>query len=471
MLVLCAVSLIGIAAVVALVLQFRIRLGNDWQQYAALDRFTPPGRHSSIIIFAPHCDDETLGCGGLIEIARSNKARVRVVVLTNGDSFRLAVGRAYRTIRVTPQKCIEFAYRRQVETREALAVLGLRASDVVFLGYPDRGLARLWDTNWDYTNLYFSRATQSDHSPYGDSPTPDAAYCGQSLIQDIQAVLEQDNPTDIWVPHPLDNHPDHYATYCFVLAALEQLAAHGWTNAGKLKVHTYLVHRGDWPAPRGNRPDEQLAPPAALTVSGTKWRTLDLPDDVVRDKLKAIRCYRSQMAIEPQFLMSFARANEIVGDLPIRKVVRVSGGRIRIDGDPADWSGIPPCVIDPVNDYVVANVSKGGDVRGIYLCADQKRLYVRVDCVRRLSKRTAYILGFRGIGRLGVSDHCSLTFRVPDKCTYPSADVASRDNVLEMSLPRSEFSFADQIFVQVTTKLGRLTVDNTGWRAVQFSRP
>lgn len=467
---LCFAAGIGTAAVVALVLQFRIRLSNDWQQYAELDRVEPPTSKASVVVFAPHCDDETLGCGGVLALAVRNKARVRVVLITNGDGYRLAVSREYKTIRVTPSKCIEFAYHRQAETLKALSVLGVPASRVTFLGYPDRGLARLWNTHWDSSDPYFSKATGTDHSPYRNSFTPDAAYCGQSLIQDIQTILEQSAPTDVWVPHPLDNHSDHYATYCFVSAALEQLGSKDWRPGRKLRVHTYLVHRGDWPTPRGNRPGEHLVPPCALAGSSTKWSALELPQDIVEKKQQAIKCYRSQLAIEPAFLMSFARLNDLIGNIPLRKVVRVPNGTISVDGSPMDWAGITPCVIDPVKDYVMANVNKGGDVRSIYLCADQQRLFIRVDCVGKLSKATSYALGFRGIGRLGVSDRCTVTFRPPGRCTHPTAAAACRGNVMEMSLPRSEFSFADRIFVQVTTKIARLTVDNTGWQAVQFSR-
>src|SRR3989337_2566047 len=40
-----------------------------------------------ILIIAPHCDDETLGCGGVIAEAVRLGVKVKVVMLTNGDGF------------------------------------------------------------------------------------------------------------------------------------------------------------------------------------------------------------------------------------------------------------------------------------------------------------------------------------------------------------------------------------------------
>ncbi len=43
--------------------------------------------HLNILVFAPHPDDEVLGCGGVISQALKQEKRVGVVVLTNGDGF------------------------------------------------------------------------------------------------------------------------------------------------------------------------------------------------------------------------------------------------------------------------------------------------------------------------------------------------------------------------------------------------
>ncbi len=115
---------------------------------------------------------------------------------------------------------------------------------------------------WGREKLYRSRTTDSEYSPYTNSFTTHAPYCGESLMDDIEEILRRVRPTDVYLPHPDDNHPDHYATYCFVSAALQQLDSEGESFARKIREHTYLVHRGDWPTPTGNHPRVRRFPTA-----------------------------------------------------------------------------------------------------------------------------------------------------------------------------------------------------------------
>jgi len=459
---------IAVAVIAALAIEYRIHLANEWQQHVPLPAAPVHKRGDRVIVFAPHSDDETLGCGGMLAESVANGADVRVVLVTNGDGFRMAVGRAYNTLHVTPQRCIEFAYRRQRETLSALDTLGVREKQVTFLGYPDRGIDQLWSKYWSPDKLFVSRATHADHSPYANSFTRRASYCGESLLSDIERVIKAGKPTDVYVPHPCDNHPDHYATYCFVAAAIEQLRAEG--DAKNMKVHTYLVHRGDWPTPKGDHPEELLVPPYALAQAGTKWYSLALSPDVAERKRRAIKDYITQMALERGFMMSFARGNELFGDVPIRQVVSVEPSAITIDGDPDDWSGIPPAIVDAVDDYVMAGLNRGGDVRTVYLACDAKFLYVRVDCVRHLSKRIAYSVNFRGLGAAGANDRYSVTIRLKSRAIPAGTIWAARNNILEIAIPLGKLNFDRDLFAQVQTKLMNLTVDNTGWQEVEFGK-
>ena len=458
----------GIAA--ALVIQFRIRVANDWQQYAPIPTARVPAKGDSIIVFAPHCDDETLGCGGMLAVARANGARVRVVLVTNGDGFRIGAAQAFRTVRVTPSICVEYARHRQKETLSALRVLGIPAADVMFLGYPDRGIAALWNDYFASDRLYLSHATATDHSPYPNSYTPRAPYCGESLIKDIAQIIRSERPTDIYLPHPSDNHSDHYATYCFVTAAAAQLDFEHRSPPGGIRMHTYLVHRGDWPVPRGDHPNEPLAPPHALARGDTKWYTLPLDEDVAEAKRRAIKCYKSQTAIEKGFLTSFARRNELFGSLPVRTVVSAQDGTHKVDGRTDDWRGVPPVVVDAVGDYVVAGVTRGGDVRSIYACRDSRRLYLRIDCVGRLSKRITYAVNLRQLSGDNSDRRFSIYFK-PPKARVPASTLwAYKDNVLELALPPKRFEQDATLFIQVLTRLGGVTVDNTGWHQISSRR-
>ena len=81
-----------------------------------------------ILILAPHPDDESLGCGGLIaEACRVGWPPV-VAILTDGS-------RSHPNSRAYPAERLR-ALREQ-ETQEAMAELGLPPERLAFLGYAD----------------------------------------------------------------------------------------------------------------------------------------------------------------------------------------------------------------------------------------------------------------------------------------------------------------------------------------------
>ena len=81
-----------------------------------------------LLVLAPHPDDETLGCGGLIAIACATGQDVFVLVLTDGT------GSHPRSAAYPASKLADL---RQQESRRAAAALGLHADRVAFLGLPD----------------------------------------------------------------------------------------------------------------------------------------------------------------------------------------------------------------------------------------------------------------------------------------------------------------------------------------------
>src|SRR5215475_14334378 len=56
-------------------------------------------RTDSIVVFAPHPDDEVIGCAGIIMQALARGARVKVVAITSGDGFpAAAAGVAHKAV-------------------------------------------------------------------------------------------------------------------------------------------------------------------------------------------------------------------------------------------------------------------------------------------------------------------------------------------------------------------------------------
>jgi LmbE family N-acetylglucosaminyl deacetylase len=123
----------------------------------------------TVLVFAPHQDDEVLGCGGVMARHVRNGDSVHVVVVTRGvpDLF--------------PPELIE---RTRGELRTALSLLGV--TEARFLEFP---------------------APRLDTIPRGE-----LAEALQKAIYDIKAEV-------VYVPHRGDIHHDHQAVFEAALVA------------------------------------------------------------------------------------------------------------------------------------------------------------------------------------------------------------------------------------------------------------
>ncbi len=264
-----------------------------------------------ILVIAPHPDDELLSTGGVIQQHLESGHKVKVALMTNGDGQRLGPF-------LPNGHFIKLGIRRQHESIAALKHIGLPAENIYFLGYPDRGLAKLWNDYWGYEKLFKSKYTGRDRSPYKNSFTISAPYCGLAVFHDLQTIIKKERPDLIYLPHPSDVHSDHWATYVFTLCALEQLKAEdaAFKHLDERSLLTYLVHLGRWPWPNGLQLEQQLAVPRSLGANNTRWLTVTLTPQQTRKKYEAILKYRSQTKFIKEHLVSFARRNEVFGIVP-----------------------------------------------------------------------------------------------------------------------------------------------------------
>jgi LmbE family N-acetylglucosaminyl deacetylase len=447
---------------------------NGALQALPLPRLPGPTAGESVLVFAPHCDDETLGAGGFIREAVRAGARVRVIFLTNGDGFPLAVSKQYLKLRPSRNSYLRFAYHRQTETIAALAELGVPPEQVTFLGYPDGGLAPMWNRFWRPDTLYRSRFTGCTRVPYRNAFRSGAPYCGSAVLADLQALLRRERPTQIVVPHPGDDHPDHWATYCYVLAALRAIRLQGATGpepgwGADPRVQTYLVHRGDWPVPQGLRPEARLVPPAALMGLDTRWAAFPLAPADREAKQRALLRYRSQMAVMRRFLESFVRNDELFGTMPPATIALTSDSGNLTSHPLLPGEQLSPVILDSAEDTLMRDLNGGADLVAMAAATDGQSLLVRLTTRARLSPRVRYRLRLHplGHGPDEVGEPITLTFQ-RGRCDRDDIRCDYRGKDLQAVVPLSALGYPRELILGADTELARVVVDHVCWRDLRL---
>jgi N-acetylglucosamine malate deacetylase 1 len=136
-----------------------------------------------VMVFAPHPDDDVIGCGGSIANHVKNGDEVSIVFMTSGEAGSL---------RYSPE---ELALVREAEAQSAAAVLGVK--EVTFLGNPDGFL--------EYN---------------------------QENLEWITTALRSTRPDLVYTPHSQDNVPDHQATYRLVVESCRRAAGPWFGKCG-----------------------------------------------------------------------------------------------------------------------------------------------------------------------------------------------------------------------------------------------
>src|SRR5574341_782493 len=161
--------------------------------------------HIRLLVVAPHPDDGTLGAGGLIQRVLRLGGAVQVVFMTSGDGFPQGVELALHLQHPGAQDYRAYGQLRQAEAQRALATLGVRAKDVLFLGFPDGGLCPLWGTYHVHNGRnYQSPFTLADRPLFTNVVLPNAGYNGTALTQALTWILRHFRPTLVVTVHPRD---------------------------------------------------------------------------------------------------------------------------------------------------------------------------------------------------------------------------------------------------------------------------
>lgn len=122
-----------------------------------------------ILVFAPHPDDEIIGCGGYLALKKAAKALIRVVVVSDGAQGLL--------FGEDPQV-------REAESRAGLAELGV--TDVIFWNFPDS-----------------------------------AVPLSGAIVEKYREAVAAFRPGEILLPAPGEAHPDHRRVTRALLQSLE----------------------------------------------------------------------------------------------------------------------------------------------------------------------------------------------------------------------------------------------------------
>lgn len=425
------------------------------------------GAGDRVLVLAPHPDDEVLGAGGILGEAVRRGIPVRVVFLTHGDSNGWSFLCYRKRPVVLPRAVLAMGKIRQREAVVAASALGVAAEDLTFLGYPDYGTLAIWRFHWGMRPPDRGRLTHARAVPYSTAFRPGAPFKGEEILADLETVLREFRPTQIFVSHPADHHPDHAALYLFTRVAL-------WDLAGEVSasVHPFLVHYPRWPRGKGFRPAEDLAPPARL-LAGFTWQSRELSGEEIAAKRQALVAHRTQWGYSASRLLPFVRPNELYGDLDVP--VLAPGGAVRLladSGAAGDEASMPG--EDPEGD-----ATELVDLQDLSVRLMGDRVEIGMDLQEALPEGSAVSLsafGYRPDVAFGAMPKLEVriephAYSVRDQ-VHPlprsAAWAAVRGRKLVARLPLASLRNPSRLFLQVRTSSPRRPVGQTPWWIVEL---
>jgi LmbE family N-acetylglucosaminyl deacetylase len=186
------------------------------------------------IVIAPHPDDESLACGGLIANACRQGLSAKVVIVSDGAGSH-PNSKTYPPERLTTL--------REAEARQAGAELGLRPDEMVFLRLPDRFV-------------------------------PHEGEDAERAINVIADCVKESEAGSLFVSWRHDPHCDHEASY--------RIAREVQHRVGNVKLFEYVV----W--------GHTLPPSTEVDPIRSGFR-ISIDHEAMERKRRAIAAHRSQV--------------------------------------------------------------------------------------------------------------------------------------------------------------------------------
>ncbi|MEN5088621.1 PIG-L family deacetylase [Sphingobacterium faecium] len=186
------------------------------------------------LVVAPHADDESLGCGGVISLLRKYGQIVYILLLSDG-TLSHPNSKAY-----PPEKLRDL---REKELLAAAEIMRVPPENIIFCRYPDRNVPAKHTEGFD------------------------------GAVKNIAKMLEIINPQSIFVPWRRDPHPDHQAAFQIIQA----------TKISETKIYEYPIWLEELGV-AGDEPTQAESTPFRLNIS-----------QVLHQKQEAIAQHRSQI--------------------------------------------------------------------------------------------------------------------------------------------------------------------------------
>lgn len=210
-----------------------------------------------IMVFAPHPDDDILGCGGSTAKHTDQGNEVITVFMTSGEAGSLTYS------------CDELATLREAEARQAASLLGV--NDTIFLRNPDGFL------EFNHANLV-----------------------------NIITLLRSKKPDVVYLPHRLDGNEDHQITNKLVLDACRR-ASGPWFQecpGDPWEVKTILAYE-IWTPLQELSYIEDISPYMELKLDTLRLHASQLKDIQYDEAIKGLNRYRGVMSGKGQYCECF----------------------------------------------------------------------------------------------------------------------------------------------------------------------
>ena len=138
--------------------------------------------YEKVLIISPHPDDEVFGCGGLMQSLVQAGKQVEVIIMSKGEAVHRPC---------CPNNEIIIVEARAGLTDAANGVLGIAPEHIHRLNFPDGDFA--------------------------------SAIGNKVLVSALGELIKVIAPTEVFIPHPFENSPDHVAATQILESILQRL--------------------------------------------------------------------------------------------------------------------------------------------------------------------------------------------------------------------------------------------------------